>query len=217
MTGWQTKMVLAMGLVLTIAAAAQDNKPSPNPTALQPAIAVPTLPPPPTLAPRFVPIPSGNVPQRVLTLIPSPPVAPSFSRPEPIGERHSVPAKVELTDGTQLTGDFYSDGPLQGAALFGPISISLNQIRGIDWQVQTDQTQSDQNEPHQAQPDRKAKVVLTNDDSLTMTLTMPAIQLKTSWGYAVVELNKVRSLVLTAEKHKWEDTPLGRQLVPDRD
>jgi hypothetical protein len=204
MSGWQTQMALVIWAMLTLEAMAQENQSTIIPA--NPPQFPRLVPPPPTLAPpkTIVPIPSGNVPH-ALTLIPSPPVAGGFT--QQTAEHQSVPAKVELSDGTKLAGDLYSEGPLRGIALFGKIAIPLNQIRGIDWQAKSDQDEQE----------RKAKVVLVNDDSLTVTLTIPAIHLKTSWGYAQVELAKVRSMVVTAEKYKWEDTPLGRQLVPDEE
>jgi hypothetical protein len=221
---------LTLWLISVVAVSAQESQ-SFAPVAPSPG--TPTLPPPPTLSPGVrtvappptiapgvrttispspavppgisTPIPSGNFPQGVTTINISPPGVPVQDRSGQIVERQIVPAQVKLIDGTTLAGELYLNGPLQGSALFGSIAIPLNQIRGIDWQ-----TQSNGDEKVQ-----KAKVILINGDALTVTLNVPTIQLKTDWGHAAIELAKIQSMVLTAGKYKWEDTPLGRQLVPD--
>jgi hypothetical protein len=129
--------------------------------------------------------------------------------PTPSREQHGVPARIELNDGTTLTGEIRSDSPLQCAALYGPAAIPFNLIKGIEWQRRTDRPD---------EPENKATLVLLNGDSLTVSVTVPAIQVKTSWGHATVELSHVRSLLMTIEKVKWVDAPDGgRLLLPDRD
>jgi nitrogen fixation-related uncharacterized protein len=186
--------VLALCLSLTLAIVAQESRPN-SFNAIPPPFGA-TIPAPPTNPP-------GQRGVRPATMYPNP----QSSSTPPRGEEHySVLGKVQLSDGTTLSGEIHSDGPLQGMALFGSIAIPLNQIRGIDWQTRSDQKDDSE---------RKAKVILINDDSLTVTLTVPTIQLKTDWGHAAVELAKVQSIILGSEKYKWEDTPLGRQLVPE--
>jgi hypothetical protein len=117
-----------------------------------------------------------------------------------------VPAKIDFNDGTTLSGEIHSDGPLQCMALFGQTAIPFTQIKGIEWRSGAEQPDDQE---------RKASLVLVNKDVLTVAVTTPAIQLKTTWGHASVELSQVRSIVMTTEKVKWADTPDGRRvLVP---
>jgi hypothetical protein len=139
------------------------------------------------------------------TTIPSPPIPGTFSHVEQSSKRQSAQARVVLADGTKFEGEMFAEGSLQVVALFGGIALPLNQIRGIEWQAKSDQ--DDQG--------RKAKLVLVNDDSFTVTIPLPAIQLKTDWGHATVDLPKIQSIVLGSENYTWQDTPLGRELVPD--
>jgi hypothetical protein len=137
------------------------------------------------------------------TIIPAlPPGAAQTYTPE----HYAVTSKVELNDGTTLTGEIHSDSPLPCIALFGPVAIRLDQIKGIEWRTVSDE---------QGGQERKATLILLNGDALTVSVTIPAIQLKTSWGEAKVELSHVRSILMTIEKVKWADTPDGRRtLVP---
>ena len=203
MIGRQLIAGSALALTFGFAISAQG-QPYTNPVTQPPVVQFPrTVPPPPTAPGHRGLIPSPDGTKRVVTLIPSPPV---FAPPgaEHAVESQLIPAKLELNDGTLLTGEITSDNPLTGSALFGPIAIPMGQIRGLDWQAKSEEDE----------PERKATVVLTNGDSLTVSVTIPTIQLKTTWGHAVVLSSKVRTMVLTADKYKWEDTPLGRQLVP---
>jgi hypothetical protein len=221
MTGLQIKAALVSWLLLTLAAIAQENQPSgvpvnPPPT---PATRQVVVPPPPTVRPGvrttiaptltvppgiITPIPT-TIPPGIVTTIPSPPSAGTFAYVEQSSKRQSAQARVVLTDGTKFAGELFTEGPLQVVALFGGIAIPLNQIRGIDWQTISNQEEQK----------RTAKVVFVNDDSLTVTIPVPAIQLKTDWGHATVDLAKIQSIVFGSENYTWEDTPLGRQLVPD--
>jgi hypothetical protein len=194
---------LASTLSLTLAIAAQESKPYTNPNAPPPGALVPVVPAPPVLAPQGYP----NIQHRV---IPPPPtinfpagrITPSQTR-----EHYAVQARIELNDGMTLTGEIHSDSPLPCVALFGPAAIPFNQIKGIEWQRRTDQPDETEN---------KATLVLLNGDSLTVSVTIPAIQVKTTWGHATVDLSQVRSILMTIEKVKWVDAPDGRRLlVPD--
>ena len=192
---------LASSMSLTLALAAQESKPYTNPNAPPPGTLVPVVPAPPVLAPPGYP----NTQQRM-----NPPTInfPSGRMPQTQSREHyAVKARIELNDGMTLTGEIHSDSPLQCVALFGPAAIPFNQIKGIEWQRRTDQPD---------EPDNKATLVLLNGDSLTVSVTIPAIQLKTTWGHATVELSQVQSLLITIEKVKWVDAPDGRRLlVPD--
>jgi hypothetical protein len=217
MSVWKQSFGLAPCLLVVFTISAQEVQPNISPpppsadtvapgTPSPATIQFPRTPPPPTIAPgNPVLIPSPSAAQRVLTLIPSPPGAPTLTRPQPAPETHVGPAKVKISDRTMLTGELYSDGSLPGVALFGSIAIPLTQIRGIDFQDKSNQEDQD----------RKAKVILTNDDSLTMTINLHTFRLKTAWGHAAIEVAKVQSVVLNVENYKWDDTPLGRALVPD--
>src|SRR5688572_6924476 len=169
---------LASSLSLTLALAAQETKPYTNPNAPPPGTLVPVVPAPPVLAPppgyphiqnRLIPPPTINFPPGR--------IAPSQSR-----EHYAVQAKIELNDGMTLTGEIHSDSPLQCVALFGPAAIPFNQIKGIEWQPRTDQPEETEN---------KATLVLLNGDSLTVSVAIPAIQVKTTWGHATVDLSQV--------------------------
>jgi len=166
---------------------------------IQPGTNMPIIPPPPGFGPAI----PGPYPQAPLAILP-PSLTPQ--RPRVAGEHYVVPARIEFNDGTSLVGDIHSDSPLQCMALFGQTAIPFNQIKGMEWRSQT----SDPGET-----ERKATVVLINGDSLTVTNVITTILLKTTWGEAKTDVAQVRSIVMTNEKVKWADTPLGRALVPD--
>jgi hypothetical protein len=168
---------------------------------------MPVVPPPPGFAPSFVPQPPIIPPAAALGTAP-PNIIPA-ERPRIVsGEQYIVPAKIEFNDGTTLTGELHSGSPLECIALYGQAAIPFNQIKGMEWRIQTND---------QGEEERKATVVLINRDTLTVSTTTPTIHVKTTWGQAAVELSQVRSMIMTIEKVKWDDTPLGRALVPDDD
>jgi hypothetical protein len=89
-------------------------------------------------------------------------------------------------------------------AEFGEIAVPLNMIRGISWRDSGDASQ------------RQATLFFRNSDTLTVSIGVPHLEMKTKWGVAIVELAQIRAILLTADKIKWSDTPDGRRtLVPD--
>lgn len=183
--------VVALWALAVEFAPAQEAKPSPY--------TIPTHTPPTNIT-----IPAAPIsPPRAVPMVQFPNAFPALA---PSREHYNVPAKVELNDGTTLAGDLHSSSPLQCQALFGLVAIPFNQIKGVEWQRKTDE---------QDEPGDSATLILLNGDKLTVTVNVPAIQLKTTWGHATVELPQVRSIVMTIEKVKWADTPTGRALVPD--
>jgi len=204
----RTLLALALCLSLATPIFAQSNQlPKPAGPTVAPPATVPYIPVAPAPYTPVVPAPPqlqpGYFPQRVTAIIP----------PQPPGSfapaQSSVPAKIELNDGTTLTGAIHSDSPLQCIAIFGQTVIPFNQIKGIEWRSVTD--------PDDEQA-RKATLVLINGDALTVSVAIPSIQVKTSWGHATVELSQVQSILMTIEKVKWTDTPDGRRaLVPAGD
>ncbi len=185
---------------------AQSYAPVPPGTPILPA--VPVVPAPPTIG-------HPTIPNAVQPYFPRPDFTTTIPAPPgrvahlPTREAYTGPAKVSLDDGTTLTGEIHADGPLDCVASFGPITVPFNKIRGIMWR------ESSEGQGPQSLP---AILVLEHNDTLTVTLSCPAIRLKTSWGEANVELHHVRSLLLTTDKVRWAETPDGRRiLVPDSD
>ena len=159
---------------------------------------VPVVPAPPPPTTMLIP---GSIQPRVgvnsppFTTIPAPP---SARIEEFRHEVYSVPARLELTDGTTLSGVMQCDSPLPCLAVFGPISVPYNKIRGISWRDGEERT---------------ATLFFDNTDSLTVSITIPNLQIKTAWGAATVELSHVRGVILTADNVKWSDTTDGRRLL----
>jgi hypothetical protein len=202
----RTLLAVALCLSLVVLIVAQEKQSKPAGPTVAPPTTVPHIPvmpgaPPATAAwPHF---PHGVTPAL------NPPILPGSVVPTQGREHYTVPAKVEFDDGTMLSGEIHSDGPLQCMALFGATAIPFYQIKGIEWRSGTEQPEDQE---------RKATLVLINNDALTVVATTPKLQLKTTWGHAAVELAHVRSIVMTSEKVKWVDTPDGRrELVPDAD
>jgi hypothetical protein len=176
--------------------------PTVAPPGTVPYIPVVPAPPPQAKPPADIrPLPAIQYP----TIVPFASIPPQPGNVELSPHAYTVPARIELSDGTTLAGEIHSDSPLQCTALFGPTAIPFNQMKGIEWRTGDDQ-------------ERKATLILINGDTLTVSVTILEIQLKTTWGHATVELSQVRSIVMTIEKVKWSDTPDGRRvLVPAGD
>jgi hypothetical protein len=172
---------------------------------LTPNVPVPatgTVPPPATYIP---PPPSGSAIPGVqfpraspFALIPS---SPGRTVEHHTMESYSVTIKADLDDGTTLSGTMLCDGTLPCMTVFGAAAIPVNKIRGIAWR---------DTEEHEA------TLLFENNDSLTVTVTTPTVQIKTAWGSADVEVAHLRGVILTAESYKWSPGPDGRRvLVPD--
>ena len=88
-----------------------------------------------------------------------------------------------------------SEGPITCGTALGAVEVPLGIIRGISW-------------PN-AEPGH-ATLILTNDDSLTATINVQVIPIKTEWGLANVKLSHIRSIILSADKLKWTECANGR-------
>ncbi len=169
---------------------------------------VPVVPAPPTLVHPSIPnaVQPQFPPRSLGTTIPAPPGRIVQMPPR---EAYTGPIKVTLDDGTTLTGEIHAEGPLDCVASFGPIAVPFDKIRGILCREVSD---------GQGPQGLQAILALEHNDALTVTLSSPAIKMKTSWGDANIELHHVRSLLLTADKVHWAETPDGRRLLmPDSD
>jgi hypothetical protein len=115
--------------------------------------------------------------------------------PTNVASQSSTPATVELFDGTKLTGELQSTGRLSVVTIFGSVDIPVEVIRGLSRRYANDD---------------QATLKLTNDDSLTVTVGAPHVQVKTAWGVAVVELGHVKAVTFGAAGSMAEDN--GQQL-----
>jgi hypothetical protein len=176
---------------------------------------VPPAPPPGTrysipaadIRPSTTPYsPSINFP--VVPAVGTQPYSQTFT-PQPAGTPiASLPVKLELTSGLALAGQVAAE-PLACQAAFGDIMIPLDTIRGLRLHDVPSAA-----EPEKQRPAAQATVVLNNHDSLTVTLRAAQIQVKTEWGMAFVDVSHLRSLVLTTDEVKWQETGGRWNLVP---
>lgn len=141
------------------------------------------MPPPPT---RFAAESSSNAYR------PDPTSAP------PEADLSLLAVKAELRKGLALDGQIAVTGPLVCGTAFGEAAIPLTAIRGIrlhDVQVAAG--------PERPLP--QATIILTNNDSLTVSLTAAQIQVKTEWGEANIQVSHLKSLLLTMDDVQWQE------------
>jgi hypothetical protein len=142
-----------------------------------------TTVPPPT---RFAAGSSGNAYQ-------------SFPPPShPGADLSLLPVKVELRKGLALDGQIAVTGPLVCGTAFGEAAIPLTAIRGI-------RLHEGEAAAGQERPLPQATIILTNNDSLTVSLTAAQIQVKTEWGEANIQIAHFKSLLLTSDNVQWQE------------
>src|SRR5262245_44701322 len=175
--------------------------------AQKPKESAPELPSVPSTGPR-IPLPPTRLPATPSTVIPfsgigflspdSPPqLAPRLTGPPPTGAPAAslIDVRLELITGLCLEGQVAATS-LHGIARFGELAIPLNTVRGL----RLHESKPDGGEVDSKLPEGpRATVILDNEDSLTLVLRAPQIQVKTSWGTAIVDLPHVRSLVVTGD------------------
>jgi len=160
---------------------------------------------------RFPTTPSVNsIPYGLATPVPAPPnrfvtqaaagsggnayLPPSL----PGADVSPLPVKVELRTGLVLNGQIADTGPLIFGTAFGEAAIPLAAIRGI-------RLHEEQAAPGTERPAPQATIILTNSDSLTVSLRAMQIQVKTEWGEANINVPHLKSMLLTADDVQWQE------------
>jgi hypothetical protein len=141
--------------------------------------------------------------------IPFPPALPQFPTTNPAlvpvlprndGSSTKTPVTIVLFDGSKIVGELQSTNKLSVVTCFGPADIPLEVIRTLSWRTADD---------------RQATLKLANDDSLTVTVGPPHVQVKTNWGTAIVGLTHVNTLELGNESDESQDDDGPRVVVPN--
>jgi hypothetical protein len=109
-----------------------------------------------------------------------------------------LPVRVELRTGLALDGQIAVAGPLVCATAFGEAAIPLATIRGI-------RLHDEQSTAGTERPAPQATIILTNNDSLTVSLRASQIQVKTEWGEANINVPHLKSMLLTADDVQWQE------------
>jgi|GEM_PF-5683596 hypothetical protein len=156
------------------------------------------VPPPPA---RIIPGTGGptlQFPTQPATPTPGSPYQ-SFAPPSlPATEPSLLAVKVELRKGLVLEGQIAVTAPLACVAAFGEVGIPLSTIRGIRFH----EPQAPAGAPQQVP---QATVILTNNDSLTVSLRAAQFQVKTEWGEANIIVSQLKSILLTSDDVRWQE------------
>jgi len=106
--------------------------------------------------------------------------------------------RVELRKGLALDGQIAVTGPLVCGTAFGEAAIPLTAIRGIRLHEELAASGPERPAP-------QATIILTNNDSLTVSLRAAQIQVKTEWGEANIHVPHLKSMLLTADDVEWHE------------
>jgi len=109
-----------------------------------------------------------------------------------------LPVKVELRTGLVLNGQIADTGPLVCGTAFGEAAIPLAAIRGIRLHEELAASGTERPAP-------QATIILTNNDSLTVSLRAAQIQVKTEWGEANINVPHLKSMLLTSDDVQWQE------------
>jgi len=136
----------------------------------------------------------------------------SFPPSVPPGADISLLAvRVELRKGLALDGQIAVTGPLVCGTAFGEAAIPLTAIRGIRLHDEPSATGTEPPAPPARiipggteRPVPQATIILTNNDSLTVSLRAAQIQVKTEWGEANIHVPHLKSLLMTSDDVQWQ-------------